>query len=295
MASLAAQRPIRPKARDAAAPGAKARRLRSLVLPREHGAWGILLVPLVTGAAAGLAAGRGLLPLLLFSLAALALFCLRVPAEVLLETTPQRAQGLAERQGVISFLCFYASVAAVALLLLFWKEHAWGLLWLGAAAAVAFGTQAALRKLGRDTRMVSQLVGAIGLTSTAAGAYYVATGQLGTRALVLWAANWLFAANQIHYVQLRIRAARAAGRVEKFARGWAFLLSEAATVVLLTLAWRFALLPGWAILAFAPVLLRGVAWFLGAPAPLQVHRLGKSELAYAIAFGILLILGLRVG
>ena len=38
----------------------------------------------------------------------------------------------------------------------------------------------------------------IGLTSTAPGAYYVATGQLDGRAWALWLANWLFAGDQIH-------------------------------------------------------------------------------------------------
>ncbi|HYX69113.1 MAG TPA: YwiC-like family protein [Terriglobales bacterium] len=269
--------------------------MRSLVWPREHGAWGILLVPLATGAAVGLETGRGFFPLLLFTLAALALFCLRVPVEVLLETTPLRAQNPAERRTVLSYLCFFAAIATASLVLLFWKEHAYGLLLLGAAAAITFGAQAALRQLGRDTRMSSQLVGAIGLTSTAAGACYVAAGQLDIRALVLWAANWLFAANQIHYVQLRIRAARAASRSEKFVRGWVFLLGEAATALLVVLAWRFAVLPGWATLAFAPVLLRGAAWFLRPQTPLQVHRLGKQELVYAILFGLLLILALLLG
>jgi hypothetical protein len=279
-----------PEGNRSAAPASSAARVRSLVWPREHGAWGILLVPLVTGAAVGLASGQGLLPLLLFTLAALALFCLRVPAEVLLETTPLRAQGAAERRVVILFVFFYASVAAGALLLLFWKEHAYGLLWLGGAAAAAFGAQAVLRKLGRDTRMGSQLVGAIGLTSTAAGACYVASGRLDTQAFVLWAVNWLFAANQIQYVQLRIHAARAAGRTQKLARGWGFLLGELATGLLLVLAWRVAFLPAWATLAFAPVLLRGLVWFLRPPAPLQVRRLGRSELTHAIVFGVLFIL-----
>ena len=288
--AVAAQHPVQQAPIDV-----RAGRARSLVWPREHGAWGILLVPLVTGAAVGLETGRGFLPLLLFTLAALALFCLRMPAEVLLETTPLRAQSPAERRTVISYLCLYAAVAAVSLLLLFWKEHAYGLLLLGAAAAVAFGAQAVLRKLGRDTRMSSQLVGSIGLTSTAAGAYYMAAGQLDARALVLWAANWLFAANQIHYVQLRIHAARATGPAAKLARGWAFLLGESATALSLVLAWRLALLPAWAALAFAPVLLRGLAWFLRAAAPLQVRRLGQSELAHAIVFGALLILSLRLG
>jgi hypothetical protein len=287
--TLAAQPPTQP-----ATINARAGRTRSLVWPREHGAWGILLVPLATGAAVGLETGRGFLPLLLFTLAALALFCLRVPAEVLLETTPLRAQSPAERRTVISYLCLFAAMAAGSLVFLFWREHAYGLLLLGAAAAVAFSAQAALRKLGRDTRMSSQLVGSIGLTSTAAGAYYVAAGQLDALALVLWAANWLFAANQIHYVQLRIHAARLV-RSEKLARGWAFLLGESATAFLLLLAGRFALLPVWAALAFVPVLLRGLAWFLRPSAPLQVRRLGQSELAHAIVFGVLLILGLQLG
>ena len=285
--TLAAQPPT-----QQATISARAGRTRSLVWPREHGAWGILLVPLVTGAAVGLETGRGFLPLLLFTLAALALFCLRVPAEILLETTPLRAQSPAERRTVISYLCLFAALAAASLVLLFWKERAYGLLLLGAAAAVAFGAQAVLRKLGRDTRMSSQLVGSIGLTSTAAGAYYVATGQLDARALVLWAANWLFAANQIHYVQLRIHAARAAGRAEKLARGWAFLLGEGATSLLLVTAGRFALLPVWATLAFVPVLLRGLAWFLRPSTPLQVRRLGQSELAQAIVFGLVFVFAL---
>jgi hypothetical protein len=52
--------------------------------------------------------------------------------------------------------------------------------------------------------MAAQLAGAIGLTCTAPAAYYVGTGRLSERAFVLWAANWIFAGNQIHFVQLRI-------------------------------------------------------------------------------------------
>src|SRR5260370_6250043 len=38
-------------------------RRQSLIFPREHGAWGILLVPLVTGASVGLLAGGRAWPL----------------------------------------------------------------------------------------------------------------------------------------------------------------------------------------------------------------------------------------
>ena len=153
-------------------------RLRSFILPREHGAWGILLVPLLTGAAIGLATGRGVLPFILFIAASLSLFCLRTPLEAWLGTTPLRAQDSAERLIVLYAIVLYGLIAAFAVGWLLWRERAIGLVLIGAASGVFFIAQAILKKLGRSTRMVSQLLGAMGLTSTAAGAYYVVTGAL---------------------------------------------------------------------------------------------------------------------
>ena len=42
------------------------------------------------------------------------------------------------------------------------------------------------------------------------------------------------------------------------------------------------------MLAFVPVLLRGSLWFLRGRQPLNVHKLGFSELAQALIFGALL-------
>lgn len=266
-------------------------RVRSLVWPREHGAWGILLAPLLTGAWIGLPGGSGVAALGLFVAAAVALFCLRTPVEIWLEISPLRAQTDRERRAVIQAIFFYSFVAAGALAVLLWSARLYGLLLLGAVVGVLFLVQALLRKLGRETRMVSQWIGSLGLTSTAAGAYYAVSGQLDARALMLWAANWLFAANQIHFVQLRIGAARAATRGEKLARGWGFLAGEAATAALLLLAWVLGHLPGLALLAFGAVLARGAAWFLERPAPLAIRRLGFTELAHNLVFAALLILG----
>ena len=55
-----------------------AERRRALVFPREHGAWAILLVPLVTGASLGLLAGGRAWLLAPLSIAVLALFLLRL-------------------------------------------------------------------------------------------------------------------------------------------------------------------------------------------------------------------------
>ena len=266
-----------------------AERLRSFVLPREHGAWGILLVPLVTGAWIGFATGRGILPLILFLTASLALFCLRTRVEAWLGTSPLRAHSPAERWVVAHAIFIYASVAILAIGWLLWREHADGLLLVGGAAAMFFAVRVGLRKLGSRARLAAQLAGALGLTATAAGAYYVVTGVLDQRALILWAANWLFAANQIHFVQTRIHGARARGRSDKLRSGRWFLAGEIVTAFLLAAAWRLGYLPGLAVLAFAPVLIRGVRWFFQSNAPLAIHRLGFTELAHALAFGVLFI------
>src|SRR5579859_711626 len=78
-----------------------ASRLRHLVFPREHGAWGMLLVPMITGGILGLRAGRDFWSLALLMVAGFSLFCLRTPLEALLAVSPYRARNAAERRYAI--------------------------------------------------------------------------------------------------------------------------------------------------------------------------------------------------
>jgi len=72
---------------------ASASRRRSLIVLREHGAWGILLVPMLIGASVGLFwKGGGAGGLASFSIVALTLFWLRTPVESWIGTAPIRAR-----------------------------------------------------------------------------------------------------------------------------------------------------------------------------------------------------------
>jgi len=266
-------------------------RRRALVVPREHGAWGMLLVPLASGAAVGLLAGGRVVPVLLLTTAVLALFWLRTPLESWLGTGAVRAQTLEERQLVRNFTLPLATIAAVNLSALFWQGKNRGLMWLGLIAGAAFVAQLLLKKMGRATRVAAEMVGALTLTSTASAAYYLATGRLDARAWVLWMVNGLFAANQIHFVWLRIRGARAAGWSEKLTVGWSFLAGQILLGGILALAYHFRWLPELTLMAFAPVLFRGLIWFAKRPQPIVVRRLGWTELAHAVVFGVLLTAG----
>lgn len=263
-------------------------RLKAMTIPREHGAWGMLLVPLTTGAVVATRSSVNIGALALFLVAALSLFWLRTPVEAWLGTSAVKAQTQPERSTVVRVSLVLAAAATVVVTALFAGGYARGLLTIGLVAALVFAAQGAAKKLGRRGRMPAQIVGAIGLTSTAAGAYYVATGKLDRTAVALWLANWLFAGDQVHFVQVRIHSSRAATVNEKVRQGYGFLTGQVALLIVVVALCRANVFPSLVILAFAPVLVRGTLWFLRGRKPLDVHKLGLAELAQAMIFGALL-------
>jgi hypothetical protein len=303
---------------DAATDKARRERSRALIVPREHGAWGLLLVPLVTGAGVALRESSNLFPFVLLLTAALTLFWVRTPLESLLGISAMRAETKDERQSTMFAVLYLGTVALLSLSMLLWGGHN-PLLWpIGATATFFFAAQALLKIMWRRPprkpalsavegsrdgeaerprskhqtqrlRMLSEVVGTIGLTLSAPAAYYVITGKLDATGWILWIANLVFAGDQIHYVQLRIHTARVEGLRAKLARGWAFAAGQAIMTVGITIACLTGLLPKYASLAFAPLLFRGWFYFVQKPAPLAVRKLGWSELTQAIAFCLILI------
>src|ERR1039458_12449 len=263
-------------------------RRRALVVPREHGAWGMLLFPLATGAAVGLLAGGRIAPVLLLTTTVLALFWIRTPIESWLGTGAIRVLTRQERHLVRAIILPLATISAVTLCVLFWQGKNRELVWVGMMAATAFVGQMALKRMGRAARMAAEMVGALALTATAPAAYCVARGRLDEKAWALWLVNWLFAADQIHFVWLRIRGARASRFSEKFTLGWTFLAGNIFLGGLLIIACHFDWLPELTLLGFAPVLLRGFTWFARKPQPIVLRRLGWTELAHGLIFSVLL-------
>ena len=268
---------------------ARNERRRALIIPREHGAWGLLLVPMITGAGVAFRECSHIFPLLLLSAAGLALFWLRTPVESLLGTSAMRAETAEECRTVKTLIFVLGVVATAALAALLWAGRNSGLWPLGVAVAIAFVAQALLKKLGRRARMLSEIVGTIGLTAAGPAAYYVITGNFNQTAWMLWLANILFAGDQIHYVQLRIHTAKVEGFRAKLAHGWSFALGQALMTAIITLACLSRLMPPIASLAFAPLLFRGWFYFIQEPGPLIVRRLGWNEMKHATAFCVLFI------
>ncbi len=270
-------------------------RRRALVNPREHGAWGMLLVPLVTGAAVGLQSGREAWPVMPLTIAAVALFWLRTPVENWMGTVPTKARTEAEVRLVKKAALALAAIAAAALIWLFWGGRNPGVWWLGGAAAIAVVAQALVRQWWRKARTVAQWIGAAGLTAVAPAAYLVVTGQMDWRGWLLWLCNFAFAANQIQCVQLRIRGAHAVSRAERVALGRGFLAAQGVLMALLVAGCAGHVLSGYTAAAFLPILWRGFQWFAAPFRALAVHALGLGEMRQAIVFGVLLSLSFALG
>src|ERR1035441_2200134 len=125
-------------------------RVKAMTIPREHGAWGMLLVPLATGAVAALRSGMNGGALALFIVAAMSLFWLRTPVESWLGTSPIKAQTKDERAFVLKVIAAIGVVAAVSIAALLWSVQVRGLLTIGAIAGLAFAIQAGVKKqIGR--------------------------------------------------------------------------------------------------------------------------------------------------
>jgi hypothetical protein len=260
-------------------------------MPREHGAWGILLIPFTT------AVGVSGMFDLKIALLLVSILCFYVARTSYLKQNLKWTT-----------LLLAGSVVCVAPLLFVWRL--WWLIAFGAVAAPL-----AFRKTERSVDM--QLVAVAGLTLTAPAAWYVATSQIDRRAWLLWLLNVLYFAGGVFYVKMHIAAAMAGRAIaphpdplpasgergEQQSRtlpartrlrlGAPTLgVYTALPVVLFALVWSGAI-SCWVTLAYAPVVVRAVAGVWRLSPSLRIKRLGWTEVAYSIVFAVILIATLR--
>jgi hypothetical protein len=256
-------------------------------LPREHGAWAMLYVPLLIG---WLVAWRVSWRMLLFVLSVTWLFIAR---EALLIWWRARVRGRAAEEARRLTLIYLGLGGLCGAPLVFF-DRLFGLVpfaLLGALLLAVNARQAARRE---ERTVLGEILAIIGLTMTAPAAHYVARGSWESSALWLWALSALYFASSVFYVKLRVLAAHAR-QPQRLQQAWrqcavyhAFLLAA-----LLALAWTGSL-HLFALLAFAPVLGR-TCWHLLQPArQLDLRRVGLLEILYSLIFLVFITLTFRL-
>ena len=255
-------------------------RLLAPPLPREHGAWAWLLLPLVAG---GAAAGSANAPLPLLAVGALAAYLVRAPLEMALRRP-------AQRRGYSAWATLYAVAALLPLTLLLFHYHRWGLLPLGATGVVIALPVLISRRLRYRWRAQGQLLVVAGLSLLAPAAYYAAGGDVDGRAAAIWLPPALYGAGSIFYVRMLFehrRSGAATGLGGKRGRVASYLAILWVTLGAGTLS---GLLPPLMPLAFLPSSLKAALALARRTAVDDVRRTGVVEVIHAGLFAVLLVL-----
>jgi len=261
----------------------------NLLVPREHGSWGLWLLPLITGAVVGYVFGphAALAPVLWFCLAAASAFLIYQPLESLLGLSLIKTRSQRQQRTALIWI-IVLTIAAVCSVLELLHLQRFLVLLIGAVASGCFGGRSLLGR-SRRVRVLKQLIGALGLSSTAAGAYYAATGRMDRTALTIWLASWLFAVGQIEYVQLRLRSAQVRSSRQRAINSLAVSVFHVLVMSIAIAAGMAHAAPLLLGLTFIPAVVRLGVWIVRSWRPLGVHILGISELAQGIVFNALLI------
>jgi hypothetical protein len=227
------------------------------------------------------------MPLIWFFLAALSAFLIYQPLEALLGLSLLRARSQRQERIASLWVAALTILAACSVLELIHLQRIL-VLFFGLVVLACFAVRTVLGR-SRALRVPKQLIGALGLSSTAAGAYYATTGRIDRTALLLWLASWLFAVSQIEYVQLRLHTAQIKDRKQKALDSLEvfflhFLMTGGAIVA--GLAGAVPLLLG---LAFIPAIVRLGLWVVRPWRSLDLHILGFSELFQGILFNAMLV------
>ena len=267
-----------------------------LLLPREHGAWGMVSLPFL--AAAAIADGNQFsLPVAAASLAVLSAFLLRDPLLLLrrIRRDPGRLENSLQR--VIAWrsllLCLGGLAVSGTILLLALPPVV--VLGLGAAGIglVIVSVQIAVERIQRE--ISSQMLSVAGLTGSALVAYLAVRGRLDWLAFAIWTMSAAHSIGSVLVVRARLegivsrrRSAPGPAPTRFYRSAIAWQASLASLLAVLALTGHAAML--------LPFLLPGAlhVWELwqfrfGEGLQLSMHRVGWLQLATSLLFYSLLV------
>lgn len=256
-------------------------------LPREHGAWLILYLPIVPGLV--LAWPVRWVPVLLLVTCVTGLFLARHVGALLLRQRGQQSRTRQRRW----LACYMAMAAAGGLPLVVVFRYV-ALLPLVVIAASLFAVHSALQRgpggKRLDRSQWGEMLAVAALTLTAPAAYVVAGGTDRAAAWCLWTVCILYFSSGVFYVKMLLAAAKVKGAFSARTQ-WRVARDNLLYHVLMVVVLLFAFAhlsehtATLAALAFAPVIVRGLwsAATLSNKLP-SLKRVGLVETLYAIWF-----------
>jgi hypothetical protein len=254
-------------------------------LPREHGAWAWLLLPLVAG---GAAAGGANAPFILLAAGSLAAFVVRASLEL-------ASRRLAHRRVYLVWAGLYTAVALLALAPLLAYYHRWALLPIGATGSAITLPVLLFRELRYRWRAQGELLVVASLALLAPAAYHAATGDFDGRAAALWIPPALYGAGSVFYIRMLFEQRRpTTSAANGGARSSAALYLAVLWSVIVPAALLGAL-PTLVLVAFLPFTVKAALALARRTAVDDVRRTGIGEVLHATLFAALLTTAHAVG
>lgn len=258
-------------------------------IPREHGAWAMLLVPYVVALGA---AGWPDLPGLLFLMTALAFFVARQPLFLLVRSV-RRREDAQTRQSMLGWFTAYAAVGTVGGLGLLVVYGRWGLIVIGVLALLGFLVHLILVTNRQDRSVPGELAIIAALSLSAPGAYYSVTGNADLTAVALWVLNFLYSGSSVFYVKLRVGQIMRTGPLatpearRRLSRD-TVLYHIALFIAAVGLTW-VRVVPVLAPVAFVPLLTKVGLALAGKRPEVNLRQVGHAEVRQAVLFAVLMI------
>jgi len=262
----------------------------AVMLPREHGAWAMFIVPLIIGIGAGGQWDPNLLPL---ALTAFGFFLLRYPLMLLVKSRSADARSSAARWST-----FYAALAAASGIWLLLSTQLWPLIPIGALGFLSLATYLWLAARRAEMSLAGEWIGIAGLALGAPSAYLVATHAFDTTAIVLYLLNVLYFGGTVFYIKFKVReqprvVAPTARWLEKLWVGRVTILYHAMALIIVTLLALIGTLPALAAAAFALPTCKAIGGVTTRPARLNIPRLGFIELGVTVVFALVVVAAYR--
>jgi len=257
--------------------------LRSIVIPTEHGGWGIVLEPALA-ALLGAPSAAGLL----IALAALATFLIRQPAKMVTGDLVVRRRSFPRTSKAFA-TTVVLGVAAVAMLGLAWRLRGVAPLLPLLAAAPLAAIQILYDARNRSRNLFPEIAGATAMGASAA-MILIAAGASPVAACALWLVVVLRTTGAIVYIRTRLR--RSHGRV---ASALPALLLHAVAIAIVAVAASRGLAPSIGIGLFILLAVRAAVGLTPAAVGAPARKVGFMEIGWGIATILVLGIGMQLG
>ncbi|MGQ9630481.1 MAG: YwiC-like family protein [bacterium] len=265
------------------------------VMPREHGGWVILLVPLVVGT---LVAPVGRIWGLLFSASAFLVYLSHHPLSLAVRGWARRKRGGIVSRRWLFWAGIYLAAAGITISVLFLRRLGWQLPAL-CSLAVAFSLGHLCYISRRKERTVGgELWGIAGLSLGAPAAYFAATGSLDRVALFLWLGNFLHFGGSVFYVKMKVALRDGIdelwGLKDRISLTKGALLSSLIPPIAAGISAVYEYVPALLPAAFLPALFKSLWGVFRVRPPASMKRVGIVETIFAAAFAALFVLTYRL-